>query len=221
MEKERYVAYYRVSTKEQDLSGLGLDAQRTMVENYTKCTDCIIQEYVDVASGKSSDRPQLAQAIEHARGARAKLIIAKLDRLSRNAGFIFALRDSGVDFICADMPIANTLTIGMFATLAQYEREVISERTKAALAAKKAKGYKLGSPANLTEEARLKGLAVRQENAKKRKQENMHVAEIIRQKRAEGMTYQCTADHLNSKGYRTRQGNKYKAMTVLRLDPTK
>jgi hypothetical protein len=105
---------------------------------------------VEIESGKKNHRPQLLAAIAEARQAGATLLIAKLDRLSRNAGFIFALRDSGVDFVCCDMPDANTLTVGLFAVIAQHERETISKRTKDALAAKKARGTQLGSPQNFT-----------------------------------------------------------------------
>jgi DNA invertase Pin-like site-specific DNA recombinase len=104
-------------------------------------------------------------AIAEARRVGATLLIAKLDRLSRNAGFVFALRDSGVDFVCCDMPDANTLTVGLFAVLAQHERETISRRTKDALTAKKARGAKLGTPANLTDAARANGRAAMQRNA--------------------------------------------------------
>jgi DNA invertase Pin-like site-specific DNA recombinase len=112
--------------------------------------------YIEVESGKRNDRPELAQAIERARREGATLIIAKLDRLARSVAFIFALRDSGVKFLACDMPEANTLTIGLLAALAQHERELISERTKAALEAKKARGCVLGSPQNLTKDATLK-----------------------------------------------------------------
>ena len=105
------------------------------------------------------------------------LLIAKLDRLSRNAGFIFTLRDAGVEFVCCDMPDANTLTVGLFAVLAQHERETISKRTKDALTAKKARGATLGTPANLTAEARLHGLAVRQQNAREH-QANKQVSRV-------------------------------------------
>src|SRR5688572_20704691 len=138
-----YTAYYRVSTSEQGQSGLGLAAQRQAVERFVNCSDCIVAEYVEVESGKKDMRPQLAAAIAKAKATGSTLIISKLDRLSRNAAFIFTLRDSGVDFIAADMPEANTLTIGIFAVMAQHEREAISSRTKAALAAKKAQGHKL------------------------------------------------------------------------------
>jgi len=130
----KYVAYYRVSTKKQGESGLGLEAQRTAVQRFTNnCTNCIVAEFTDIESGKNDDRTQLKQAIEAAKKHEAQLLIAKLDRLSRNAAFIFTLRDSQVDFICADMPNANRVTIGIMAVLAQDERERISQRTKAAL----------------------------------------------------------------------------------------
>ena len=105
-----------------------------------------VGEYVEVESGKKNQRPQLLAAIAAARAAGGVLLIAKLDRLSRNAGFILALRDSGVQFACCDMPDANTLTVGLFAVIAQHERETISQRTKDALKAKKARGAQLGQP---------------------------------------------------------------------------
>ncbi|GAB3900781.1 recombinase family protein [Spirosoma agri] len=149
----KYVAYYRVSTRAQGDSGLGLEGQRYAVANFVKESDrraAIVAEYTEVESGKNNQRVQLTAAIDRAKKEGAVLVIAKLDRLSRNASFIFTLRDSGVNFQCVDMPDANTLTIGIFATLAQHERELISSRTKAALQAKIAKGAILGKPENLT-----------------------------------------------------------------------
>jgi len=144
----KYVVYYRVSTKEQGKSGLGLEAQKAEVNRFLKEDDSIIKEFTDIDSGKNDNRVELQKAIEHAKKENAKLLIAKLDRLSRSVSFIFQLRDSKVDFVCCDLPDANTLTIGIFATMAQHEREVISKRTKAALAARKAKGFKLGTPSS-------------------------------------------------------------------------
>ena len=118
-----------------------------------------VAEFTEVESGKNNQRVQLATAIDRAKKENAVLVIAKLDRLSRNASFIFTLRDSGVNFQCVDMPDANTLTIGIFATLAQHERELISSGTKAALNAKIAQGAKLGKPENLTSNAQAKGVA--------------------------------------------------------------
>jgi DNA invertase Pin-like site-specific DNA recombinase len=140
-----YFAYYRVSTQKQGNSGLGLEAQQVAVVNFLK-GDRPVGEYMEIESGKKNQRPQLLAAIAAARQAGGVLLIAKLDRLSRNAGFILALRDSGVQFACCDMPDANTLTVGLFAVIAQHERETISQRTKDALQAKKARGRNSARP---------------------------------------------------------------------------
>jgi DNA invertase Pin-like site-specific DNA recombinase len=125
-----YFAYYRVSTQKQGASGLGLEAQRAAARAFVAAPASLRGEYVEIESGKKNHRPQLLAAIAAARQAGGVLLIAKLDRLSRNAGFIFTLRDAGVEFVCCDMPDANTLTVGLFAVLAQHERETISKRTK-------------------------------------------------------------------------------------------
>jgi len=134
------VAYYRVSTAAQGRSGLGLDAQKAAVADLARQRDLVLLgEFTEVESGKRNDRPTLAHAVQHARITNAVLVIAKLDRLSRNAAFLLTLRDSGVRFLAADVPDANDLTIGVLAVIAQAEREAISRRTKEALALLKAK----------------------------------------------------------------------------------
>src|SRR5258706_2822013 len=139
---QRYVAYLRVSTDRQGRSGLGLEAQRSAVAQYVaaKGGRIIEPEYVEVESGKRNDRPELEKALKHCRLTGAILIVAKLDRLSRNAAFLMTLRDSGAEFVAADLPEANTMTVGIMALVAQHEREAISARTKAALAASRARG---------------------------------------------------------------------------------
>ena len=214
---KKYIAYYRVSTKEQGKSGLGLDAQREAVARFTDhCTNCILAEYTDVASGKDNSRPQLLEAIAHAKREGAKLLIAKLDRLSRNAAFIFTLRDTQVDFVCCDMPDANTLTIGIFATLAQHERELISKRTSDALAAKKRTGWKAGTPDNLTQAARVKGAEAMKAKAATN-ENNRRALDAIRDKRAAGKSLASIAAELNNAGYKTARGKAFQKTTVSRL----
>jgi len=143
----RFVAYYRVSTDKQGESGLGLDAQRQAVMNYLNGGPWrLVAEHTEVESGKRNARPELQKALPACRRHKAKLCIAKLDRLSRNLAFIATLMDSGVEFVATDNPHANKLTIHILAAVAEHEREAISERTKAALAAAKARGKKLGGP---------------------------------------------------------------------------
>jgi DNA invertase Pin-like site-specific DNA recombinase len=143
----RFVAYYRVSTDKQGQSGLGLQAQREAVMNYLNGgTWTLVAEHTEVESGKRNARPELEKALAACRRHKAKLVIAKLDRLSRNLHFITSVMESGVEFIACDNPHANKLTIHILAAVAEHEREAISERTKAALAAAKARGKKLGGP---------------------------------------------------------------------------
>ena len=144
----KFVSYLRVSTERQGQSGLGLEAQRASVEAWLNGGNWqVIEEVVEVESGRThSNRPGLARACEAARRYGAKLIISRLDRLSRDPIFLLGLRDAGVDFMAVDMPHANRLTIGIMALVAEQEREAISTRTKAALAAAKARGTKLGNP---------------------------------------------------------------------------
>lgn len=145
---ERAVVYYRVSTARQGASGLGLEAQRVAVE--TLCASrgwsIIAPPFQEVESGKRSDRPELLKALEQAKLTGARLVIAKLDRLSRDATFLLTLQDSGVRFVAADMPDANDLTVGIMALVARQERQAISRRTKEALAVAKARGVRLGNP---------------------------------------------------------------------------
>lgn len=143
----RAIAYYRVSTVKQGQSGLGLDAQRDAVTSFLRARDGkLIAEFTEIESGKRNDRPQLAEAILHCRITGSTLVIAKLDRLARNVNFVSGLMDSRIAFIACDMPEANELTVNIMASFAQHEAKAISARTKAALAAAKARGTKLGCP---------------------------------------------------------------------------
>lgn len=151
MAEGAFVAYSRVSTARQGKSGLGLEAQREAVRSYLNGGNwSLVAEFTEVESGKRSDRPELAKAFQACRVYGAKLVIAKLDRLSRDAHFLLGLEKAGVDFIAADMPHANRLTVGIMAMVADEERRMISQRTKAALAAAKKRGVKLGGDRGVT-----------------------------------------------------------------------
>lgn len=207
----KYIAYYRVSTSKQGDSGLGLEAQRNDVMRYTNGN--LLHEFTDVASGKKNTRPELEKALAMAKSENAVLIFAKLDRLSRDVEFIFSIRNAGVEIVCCDMPDLNTLTIGIFATMAQYERELISERTKKALAVKKAQGVKLGKPENLTNEAKAKGREVNSRNAKESKV-NQTALIIARDHAKAGTPLSAIAESLNFLGIKTRRGGKWHKSAV-------
>jgi DNA invertase Pin-like site-specific DNA recombinase len=212
----KFVAYYRVSTKKQGESGLGLDAQRSMVESYVKDGSAILREFIEIESGKNNNRPRLLEALAFAREHAATLLIAKLDRLSRNIAFIFSLKDSGVNFVCVDMPEANTLTIGILASMAQYERELISQRTRSALQEKKKKGFQLGFPANFTQASRQQGAAAMREKSK-RNDNNRRAYEAIRVMKGEGKGWTSIADRLNLYGFRTAEGKRFFPTQVKRI----
>jgi len=153
---QQFVTYYRVSTQRQGASGLGLEAQRQTVEQYlAKSSGTALESFTEVETGKGSNalekRPQLRSALETCKKTGATLLIAKLDRLARNVHFVSGLLETGVDFVAADMPNANKVMIQMYAVMSEWERDQISERTKAALTAAKARGVVLGvtGPANL------------------------------------------------------------------------
>ena len=213
----RFVGYYRVSTSRQGESKLGLEAQREAVFNYTG--GCVLAEFQDIASGKSNDRPELLNAIEFSKQQNAVLVIAKLDRLSRSLEYIFRLRDSGVKFVCCDMPDANTLTIGIIGTLAMYEAELISSRTKAALAAKKSSNSNW-IPGNngkyLSDEGRAKSVKTRRDNALNNRNNKMAWL-IVKEKLASGHSLRSIAKQLNDSGFQTSSGKQFAAQSVKQL----
>ena len=146
MAEGNIVTYLRVSTQKQKQSGLGLEAQRKAVDDYLNGGQWnVIEELVEVESGKINKRPKLLEAIELCKASGSRLVVAKLDRLARDAAFLLNLKDGGIDFVCADMPDANRMTVGVMALVAEQEREAISKRTKEALAAAKARGVQLGA----------------------------------------------------------------------------
>jgi len=208
---EKYIAYYRVSTKRQGQSGLGLEAQKNTVENFVVGKGKVIDSFVEIESGKNDNRKELEKAIQKAKEQKAVLIIAKLDRLSRNASFIFSLRDSGVSFICCDLPEANTLTIGIFAAYAQHERELISKRIKEALAAKKARGEKVGNPSNFTNKTRSIGRKAKSEKAR---DINCNALQVAKDALAQKLSLSKISERLNSYGLKTSRGNNFTKASV-------
>lgn len=219
----KLVAYYRVSTKGQGASGLGLEGQAAAVSAYATSSGCeVIASYTETESGKRSDRPELAKALAHARRSRATLVIAKLDRLARNVAFLSGLMESGVDFIACDNPNANKLTVHILAAVAEDEAERISERTRAALAAYKARGGELGASLpqcrNLTEEARRKGAkAAGEAVAVAADAAYSDLAQKLAEWRASGLSLQQIADRLTSEGHTTRSGKPWNRMQVSRV----
>lgn len=215
-----FVAYYRVSTERQGRSGLGLEAQQTAVRTYLNGGDWrLIAELAEVESGKRNDRPKLAEAFALCRLHDATLVIAKLDRLSRDAAFLLALQNAGVRFVAADMPDANELTVGIMAVVAQAERKAISRRTKEALAAAKARGKVLGKPKGYTikgaTEGRQKG---QQAVAAKAHQRAADILPAIEEARANGATtLRALAAALNAKGIPTARGGQWSANQVARV----
>lgn len=204
-----FVAYYRVSTDRQGHSGLGLEAQREAVQRYlSSIAGTLIAEHTEVETGRRNDRPELQNALAACRRGKSKLVIAKLDRLSRNLAFIAAMMDSGVEFIACDNPHATRLTLHILAAVAEHEREMIAERTKAALQAAKARGVQLGrngidrlAPANKA------AAADRAERLKP----------ILVELSAAGLSKRQIAAELASRGIPTPRGGRWHAQTVARV----
>ena len=211
------IAYYRVSTLRQGQSGLGLDAQRAAVRAYLNAEPD--REFTEIESGKINARPQLNAAIQECRLTGARLVIAKLDRLSRNAAFLLTLKESGVQFVAADMPDANALTIGIMALIAQHEREAISQRTKAALAVAKARGTKLGNPNGA---AALRGHTDRTQQVRALRHaadtNAARILPVIRELEHSGCTaLRAIAKQLNHRGILTPRRGKWHAASVARV----
>jgi DNA invertase Pin-like site-specific DNA recombinase len=207
----RFVAYYRVSTDKQGKSGLGLEAQREAVTNYLNGGSwTLVAEFTEVESGKHANREEHKKAIAACKRQKAKLVIAKLDRLSRNLAFIATLMESGVEFVAVDNPHANKLTIHILAAMAEHQRETISENTKAALAAAKRRGQRLGNP-NLSEAAK-RGVAQIRANARRFA---ANVRPIIEEIMRAGFTsHNAIAGKLNERNVPTARGGKWTHMQV-------
>ncbi len=204
---DKFVAYYRVSTDRQGESGLGLEAQRAAVARYVGDVP-LLAEFQEIESGRRhTNRPKLAEALELCRKTRATLVIAKLDRLSRNVYFLSGLMESKVDFVAVDMPEANRLVIHILAAVAEHEREMTSQRTKAALAAARARGQTFGNP-------RWQDSLPKARASRNFKPLPPEVIEQIRRHRGQGWTLRQIAQHLESMGVPAQKGSKWYPKTV-------
>ena len=213
---ENYIAYVRTSTGRQVL---GLEEQQIRINQFIKSAgDNLIEIVIEQESGKNNYRVKLDYATNLCIKHGYTLLFTKLDRLSREVEFLFTLRNKGVKLCCIELPELNTLTLGIFGSVAQWERELISSRTKNGLAALKARGVKLGSPKNLTEAAREKGI---QSIIKKRvENENWKMAKMFIehfQMKNGFINYTKVSKELNINGYKTRNGKLFNPSTVRRL----
>jgi DNA invertase Pin-like site-specific DNA recombinase len=224
---KKLVAYYRVSTRKQGESGLGLDGQRVKVEGYAKeHRGEIVRQFVEVESGKRRDRPELEKALAYAKRAKATLVVAKLDRLARNVAFTSALMESGVDFVACDNPHANRLTIHILAAVAEDEARRVSERTKTALAVAKSRGAKLGSarPGHWKGRedrrragAKAGGIAAAESHRRSADEAYADLIPMMTMWRGEGRSLEQIANALNDEGYRTRRGAAWNRVQVSRV----
>lgn len=213
---QQFVTYYRVSTQRQGASGLGLEAQRQTVEQYlTRSAGTALASFTEVETGKGSNalekRPQLRLALETCKKTGATLLIAKLDRLARNVHFVSGLLETGVDFVAADMPNANKVMIQMYAVMSEWERDQISERTKSALAAAKARGVVLGvtGPTNLKTSNDL-----RQRKALEFRE---RLRPVLNGMAAQGLTRRAMVERLNALGVKAPMGGAWSLGQIQRL----
>lgn len=213
----KFVAYHRVSTQRQGISGLGIEAQQNAVQGFLSGRPAgeLVGTFVEIESGKKNDRPELMKALSLCRATGATLVIAKLDRLSRNAAFLLNLKESGVQFVACDMPHADAFTIGVMGLLAQKERELISERTKAALSAAKARGVKLGGYRKnaFGGDFSQGGKAV----AAAADEFATTIAGYVRQAQKSGASLREIAETLNRQGIQTPRGRIFHASSVKNL----
>jgi DNA invertase Pin-like site-specific DNA recombinase len=217
------IAYVRVSTSAQKDSGLGIEAQQQAIVSYAKSVGRkIVKTYEEVESGKNCERPELAKAINHAKRAGALLVVAKLDRLARNVAFLSKLMESKVEFVACDNPNATPLTIHILAAVAEHEARQISQRTKDALAAYKARGGLLGGSdprcRKLTSAARIRGQARAKASIRAKAIEAYRdLIPLMQQMKSSGNTLQAIADTLNEQSYRTRKGKQWSAAGIYQV----
>ena len=213
--KQTYIAYLRQSTQKQEISGLGIEAQREIIRNYLKDRKTVA-EYIETESGKKSDRPKLTEALELCRKTNSVLIVAKLDRLSRNVAFTSKFLESDVEIVFCDFPEANKLVLHIISSIAEYEANLISQRTKQSLKAKKARGMKLGKPENLMNNW---GRAIMNSNMTNHQKaldnpNNKRAVALLKSLVKEERSLSEMARILNSEGFVTAMGKEFRASQV-------
>ena len=213
-----YVAYLRQSTAKQERSGLGIEAQRDIINSFIK-EGVILAEYVETESGRKSDRPKLQEALTLCRKTSSILIVAKLDRLSRNVAFTSKLLESDVEITFCDFPQANRLILHIISSIAEYEANLISQRTRQSLKAKKERGVKLGKSENLMNKHDEAVARSNQTNRIKAKNNanNMRAVALLRSMIKEGLTISQMTKQLNEQGFVSSKGCKFQIVQVQRL----
>ncbi|MBN4054990.1 recombinase family protein [Acidimicrobium ferrooxidans] len=223
MSKQKIVGYIRVSTKGQEASGLGLEAQRAAIDQFeASIGGRLIAAYTEVESGRKKQRPELSKAVAHARRSGATIVVAKLDRLGRNVAFLAALLEASGKIHVCDLPGANRMMLQMMMVVAEHEAEAISTRTRDALAAYKARGGKLGASLpqcrNLTPEARSRGAKAAGVSAKAAAADAYtDLIPIVTDLRQSGLTLRAIAEKLNELGHTTRRGKPWNPVQVSRV----
>ncbi|MBC5614150.1 recombinase family protein [Bacteroides hominis] len=213
-----YIAYLRQSTTKQERSGLGIEAQRDIINSFIK-EGVILAEYVETESGRKSDRPKLQEALALCRKTNSILIVAKLDRLSRNVAFTSKLLENDVEIIFCDFPQANRLILHIISSIAEYEANLISQRTRQSLKAKKERGVKLGKSENLMNKHNEAVARSNQTNRIKAKNNanNMRAVALLRSMVKEELTLSQMTIRLNEQGFVTSKGCKFQIVQVQRL----
>ncbi len=213
--EQTYIAYLRQSTQKQEISGLGIEAQREIIHNYLK-NKKTVAEYIETESGRKSDRPKLTEALELCRKTNSILIVAKLDRLSRNVAFTSKLLESDVEIVFCDFPEANKLVLHIISSIAEYEANLISQRTSQSLKAKKARGMKLGKPENLMNNL---GRAIMNSNRTNHQKaldnpNNKRAMALLKKLVKEDRSLSEMARILNSEGFVTSKGCQFRASQI-------
>jgi DNA invertase Pin-like site-specific DNA recombinase len=214
----RYVVYYRVSTEKQGRSGLGLEAQQEAVRVFLAERNAkAVGSFIEIESGRKNGRPKLEEAMDMARAYGAVLLVAKLDRLARDAAFLLGLEKAGIKFVACDMPEANWLTVGILALVAQQEAIAVSARTKAALAARKARGHQLGNMGSLKTGNAATAATASKAASEKANWHAERVMPIVVRLKDEGLSLQAIARRMNEDGVTSARGGAWTATSVRNL----